>query len=271
MNLQRIAQVAAARAALDVGGLDDFVRAFSDALGGWCVLGVPSSFDALAVTTRLQGPRLDAFLLERDVALADALHHLAPQPVELTLASGGALTARFVGTWSRRKAWRALPELGIGQEARVAWDEALGAARTSEVLSVAVGQRCEVEVGQRFRGAEAPAMAAQLGLLTERIGLDAPWLPGLYERLCARDLNTTPWTLRLAPDRLLPEVRVTIPFVPVPIVLKVLGQVGAPDGHPAKLGALMAALGIDDDVVWRLHLDARAGEPASASLELRAP
>ncbi|MBI4872061.1 MAG: hypothetical protein HY814_10905 [Candidatus Riflebacteria bacterium] len=273
----RVAQVAAARATTDIddGVIRLFTRAFSEDLHEWLAIGVPFSFDTLAVTTRLAEPRardrLRDFLLEVDLpddgVLCDALDQLPDRPVEVSLTAGRAsacleVRARFAGHWTRRGVYEALPGLGVSRDATRAWDRAVGAARGGNVLTLAVavgeeGPRLEVEIEQRFDRAEAGDRAAQLGFLGEHLGIAEPGrLARIAGRPWDREPNVTSWTVVVGLDRVLPALRVTVPCVPASVVLALMGELGASDGYGRRLGAIAAALRVEDDVVWRLHIDA---------------
>jgi len=284
----RIAQVAAVRATVDVPEADlrAFAAAFSDDLDGWLVVGVPFSFDRLEVTTRLvgahNGNRLRGLALDLDLfetALAEALEPLEAHPIEASLSVGRdpdalAVRARFLGPWTRWKAWEVLPRIGAGQDAAVAWDRAMGTLGVSEVLSVAVAvgpgePRFEVEAERVVGRADITAQTAQLAWAAKGLGIgEAGRLASLVEGLCARDRNSSPVTWSLGGGRLLPTLRVTVPSVPVPLVLQLMEGLGAAKGYATRLGAIMGAMGVNDDLVWRLHLEATADGRVVGAVEI---
>ena len=280
MNTLRIAQIAAVCATVDVdqAALRAFTSTFCDALFHWGTVAVDFQWQRMAVTTR--APALAAFsevrrfLLQNKVNLnfddrmADTLIAFEKQEVEVTvMASKSAgldgVFVRFLGPWTSRSLWEALPKLGVDAPTAKAWDELRGKLRPDGILSVGVGVDgselyVEVEVEQQFPAEEAEARAAQLSWAAGQTGADkaqCAWLRGVSPLLFTRERNTTPVSVRLQGGKALPHLRLTIPNVPHTIPLKLMTDLSDNPDYGLRLGATMSAMDVTDDIVWRMHLE----------------
>lgn len=294
MNTLRIAQIAAVCATVDVdqAALRGFTTTFSDALFHWGTVAVDFQWQRMAVTTR--APALAAFSevrrfllqnqvnLDFDDRLADTLVAFEKQDVEVTVkASKSAgldgVFVRFLGPWTSRSLWDALPKLGVTPATASAWDELRGHLRPDGILSVGLGVEggslfLEVEIDQRFPADEADARAAQLGWAGGRVGVteaQRAWLRDVSPLLFTRENNTTPVSVRLHDGKALPYLRLTIPNVPHTIPLKLMADLSDNPDFGLRLGATMAAMDVTDDTVWRMHLDVSDSAKPEGWVELK--
>ncbi len=83
-----------------------------------------------------------------------------------------------------------------------------------------------------------------------------------------RPVNRVHLSSVIAHERLVPELLVAYPIVPVPLVLRVLSQFAPQEGSGLRLGSMTAAMGIEEEIVSEFTVTARDSEPPGLSFEL---
>ncbi len=282
-----VARIAAARAVLDITEevLRPFVIAFADHLGREADVDVPLSLDAMTVRVPLRepmalytvGPLLEEAGLSGEgfdalLRVADKARTASDRPVAVAVHArrDDGLTGihlRLDGGWTLMDVYDLLVELRLGEGAVAHWDRVSATLLAELAAFVDVGFEVRgeetvpvvrVHVPRRIPVDEVARWTGQLDHVLETLQVPEPqraWMATLHPALCARKLNAFLWTLTVRSDGVAPGMGLTLPRVPISIVLK-----QGLDLHPdvdrlgLRLGALRGAFDRPDDEVSRFGL-----------------
>jgi hypothetical protein len=119
---------------------------------------------------------------------------------------------------------------------------------------------------------EAASTAQHIALAARTFGVSQrqmTWFLSAMPALCPRPINLVTATFRLSPRGLLPLMDVRIADVPMRSVLQLYRQFSLLEqGAAARLGALDAVLGREDEQVDGLHIVLTNEEPPRFAVEL---
>ncbi|TVQ92957.1 MAG: hypothetical protein EA397_05570 [Deltaproteobacteria bacterium] len=280
-----VARLGAIRAAVDLRDevLEPFVMAFADRIAVHVSVEIPMTLDALTVYIPLLdgadlhrvGPLLDDSGLEWEhfdklVELADRAITTEKRPVELAVRASrdrglAAASLRLGGGWFLVDVYDALLAAGLPERAVGRWDLLSAALLSNEAVLLDIGFDAQglfasIHVEHRIAHTAAARWTSQLDHVLGRLEIPEPqraWMRAIHPRLCERETSPFLWTLHVRPEGVPPIFDLTVPRVPVTMVLR-----HALDHHPdtpdlgTRLGGLMGALERDADEVerWRIRL-----------------
>jgi hypothetical protein len=119
---------------------------------------------------------------------------------------------------------------------------------------------------------EAVETAQQIALAARTFGVSQrqmTWFLSAMPALCPRPMNLVTATFGLSPRGLLPWMDVRIADVPMRSVLQLYRQFSLlEEGAAARLGALAAAMGHEDETVDGLHIVLTNEEPPRFAIDL---
>jgi len=283
----RRAQVASALAALqlDPGALEPMFRVFPEELLDGFGLSCDASLETLELSTVVPADlsALDAWMgaagagFEVTWLVEQTWASLQPERCEVGLRANPAgtppgLRVALRGEWSVMEVYEAFGAAGIAAAAREAWSHLLGRLLVERPVRVEVLHSGE-EVGPKIRTAFAWAVSpdhheplkAQLDLAADSLGVAAPqrrWFTAMVDAFATRPLDHLEILVECTPHALVPWLAVRYRQVPARRVLKVLVDFGGRSNPGAIFGALMAAVGDEDDEVAWLELSVTPGEKA---------
>jgi hypothetical protein len=176
-----------------------------------------------------------------------------------------AVRLRIDGGWRLLDLYDRLREIGVCDAAVRRWDDVSGTLLTRRAALLDVGFDREgivakVHIERRVPPGEVVRWTSQLDHVLDRLGVSErqrAWMRALHPALCERTINAFLWTITVRRDHVPVEFGLTLPRVPMSMVLK-----HGLDLHPEvdsmglRLGALMGAFEREDDEVacWGIVL-----------------
>lgn len=295
----RHAQTAAAIAAIGVDGfaLQPLFSSFGAELLTDYTLASTAGFPSLSLATRSSGPhaaeRLGNLLANvyqthpKVGGLATKLceafdwgaFHLAVTEQVKAPRSEPGLALSWEGGWSQGQVQELLEQVRIDPEVLSRFQTLRGRLTVDKATRFGFRMATpssppvfDITYPWYFAKDDVDQFRAQIGHAAEFLGVSEKqrgWVLGTAASFAPRPMNRVMVTVSVGHDALVNELRITYPYIPAALLMRVLSQFAPVEGSGLKLGAMTAAAGIEAEAITNFYVTARDTEPPGLGFDLR--